>query len=39
MDRARGERDIIIGRNQFSKDGFEEAIRLLRDKKVRRALA
>ena len=39
MDRARGERDIVIGRNQFSKDGFEEAIRLLRDKKVRRALA
>lgn len=39
MDRARGEGDIVIGRNQFSKDGFEEAIRLLRDKKVRRAQA
>ena len=39
MDRARVESDIVIGRNQFSKEGFEEAIRLFRDRKVRRALA
>lgn len=39
MDRARGERDVVIGRNQFSKEGFKEAISLLRDRKVRRALA
>ena len=39
MDRARGERDITIGRNQFSKEGLEEAISLLRDRKVRRVLA
>ncbi|RGQ06511.1 hypothetical protein [Blautia obeum] len=39
IDEGKDEAGSVIGKNQYSRKGFNEAIKLIHDKKMRRAVA